>query len=470
VAPKTVQQLFNLKPEELTAAAVVSGLEGYRGGKGEDVAAVMANLLSRRLSGKWGGIDIRNIAKSPGQYEAVFKYSMDQLADPNFAARVLGGQSELQRVKNIINNPALVGEQFQKSKGAQSFRGVLAYDRKKPTDYAPIPGRSNFYFNPLDPESLQKGVSLLGGAGAGQPSGRFANAPAPTAAGARIQLPRFNLQGALKNVLLRSAVEAVTPTNSAAESIQIQQKADELADAGYQDAADVLESQAVSKMVQGTQSQGLDPVNLVQNILNLRKEQQSYDAEVSQIERSLNDVAASQVAQATGVNIQTAAKPGQAFMRTAGGGIAYPNAVVTSAVDATGEPGLDFALPGGENAMFVTPFNAEVLKVVRESNAANRGPGGRGYGNYVELRGVTPEGKPFDTLVAHFNQVNPNLKPGMKISAGTPVGTQGTTGRATGPHISMDFFEPGSTQASADILRIRDIVADRIKKGKAPFG
>lgn len=295
-------------------------------------------------------------------------------------------------------------------------------------------------------------------------------AAAPSASATRIQLPRFNLQGALKNILLRSASESAGQSNSAAESIGLQQKADELADAGYQDEADVLESQAISKMVQNTQSQGLDPVNLVQNILNLRKEQQSYDAEVSQIERSLNDVAASQVAQATGVNVQTAAKPGQTFMRTAGGGIAYPNAVVTSAVDATGEPGLDFALPGGENAMFVTPFNAEVLKVVRESNVTNRGPGGRGYGNYVELRGVTPEGKPFDTLVAHFNQVNPNLKPGMKISAGTPVGTQGTTGRATGPHISMDFFEPGSTQASADILRIRDIVADRIKKGKAPFG
>lgn len=470
MAPKTVQQLFNLKPEELTAAAVVSGLEGYRGGKGEDVAAVMANLLSRRLSGKWGGIDIRNIAKSPGQYEAVFKYSMDQLSDPNFAAQVLGGQSELQRVRNIINNPALVGEQFKKSKGAQSFRGVAAYGSKKPTDYAPVPGRSNFYFNPLDPSSLQKGVSLLGGAGAGQPPGRFASAPAPAAAGARVQLPRFDLQGALKNVLLRSAVEGVTPTNAAAESIQLQQKADELADAGREDLADVLESQAISKMVQNTQASGLDPVNLVKNIVDLRREQQAYDTKVSQIEKSLNDVAASQVAQSTGVNAQTGAKPGQAFARTAGGGIAYPNAVVTSAVDATGEPGLDFALPGGENAMFVSPFNAQVLKVVRESDSKNRGAGGRGYGNYVELRGVSPEGKQFDTLIAHFNQVNPNLKPGMRISAGTPVGLQGVTGRATGPHISMDFFNPGSTQASADILRIRDIVADRIKKGKAPFG
>ena len=30
--PKTVQQLFNLKPEEVNALTVLSGLEGYRGG------------------------------------------------------------------------------------------------------------------------------------------------------------------------------------------------------------------------------------------------------------------------------------------------------------------------------------------------------------------------------------------------------------------------------------------------------
>lgn len=468
MASKTVQELFGLKPEEVTAAAVLSGLEGYRGGRGEDVAAVMANLLSRRLSGKWGGVDIRNIAKAPGQYEAVFKYSMDQLSDPNFAAKVLGGPAEFQRVRNIINNPALVGEQFQKSRGAQSFRGVSAYGSKKPQDYVPVPGKSNFYFNPVDQAAFQKGTALFGSS----PAPRFAGsaATAPVAAGTRIQLPRFDLQGALKNLLLRSAVEGVGQPGSAAESIQLQQKADELADAGYEDLADVVESQAISKMVQNTQSQGVDPVNLVQNILKLRNEQNAYNANVSNIEKSLNDVAASQVAQSTGVNVQTAAKPGQTFTRTSGGGIAYPNAVVTSAVDATGEPGLDFALPGGENAMFVSPFNAQVLKVVRESDAKNRGAGGRGYGNYVELRGVTPEGKQFDTLIAHFNQVNPNLKPGMRIAAGTPVGLQGVTGRATGPHVSMDFFNPGSTQASADILRIRDIVADRIKKGKAPFG
>jgi hypothetical protein len=161
MAPKTVQEAFKLKPEEVNALAILSGLEGYRGAGGKDVATVAANVLARRLKGNWGGVDIRNIAKAPGQYEAVFDYSMQQLADPAFGARVLGGQSEFERIRNIVNNPALVGEAFKKSKGAQSFRGVAAYGSKKPSDYMPVPGKSNYYFNPLDPTTYQKGVGMF---------------------------------------------------------------------------------------------------------------------------------------------------------------------------------------------------------------------------------------------------------------------------------------------------------------------
>jgi hypothetical protein len=159
--PKTVQQLFNLKPEEVNALTVLSGLEGYRGGRGEDVAAVAANVLARRLAGNWGGIDVRNIAKSPGQYEAVFDYSMQQLADPVFGAQKLGGEAEYNRIRNIINDPLLVGEQFKRSKGAQSFKGVAAYGRKQPNDYMPIPGKSNYYHDPLAPTLFNKGLGIF---------------------------------------------------------------------------------------------------------------------------------------------------------------------------------------------------------------------------------------------------------------------------------------------------------------------
>jgi len=169
MAPKTVQQLFNLKPEELNALTVLSGLEGFRGEGGRDVAAVAANVLARRLKGNWGGIDIRNIAKAPGQYVAVDNYTMEQLADPTFGARIVGGEAEFNRLRNIVNDPTLVGEQFKKSKGAQSFRGVSAYGNKKPADYMPVPGKSNFYFNPLDQANYQKGVSIFGSTAPAQP-------------------------------------------------------------------------------------------------------------------------------------------------------------------------------------------------------------------------------------------------------------------------------------------------------------
>ena len=80
MAPKTVQQLFNLKPEELNALTVLSGLEGFRGEGGRDVAAVAANVLARPLKENWSDVDVRNIAKAPGQYVAVNNYTMDQLS------------------------------------------------------------------------------------------------------------------------------------------------------------------------------------------------------------------------------------------------------------------------------------------------------------------------------------------------------------------------------------------------------
>lgn len=292
-----------------------------------------------------------------------------------------------------------------------------------------------------------------------------------TPAAARVSLPRFDFRDAVKKLLLRSTLENVgAPVAVGGQALAIQQQANALREEGKDDEAEILESQITASLAADAQGPATDPTNLVRNILELRKQAVDYDAQASQIEKSLNDVAASQVAQGAGVNLRTGAKPAQGFARTASGGIAYPDAVVTSAVDATGEPGLDFALAGGRGVPFAAPFKAQVLKVVKESDPSNRGPGGRGYGNYVELRGVSPEGKQFDALVAHFDAVNPNLKPGMVIEPGMVIGKQGETGRATGPHISLDFFDPGKTTASQDILRIRDIVASRIKKGLPPFG
>ena len=166
MAPRTVQQLFGFKDPEVNMLTVLSGLEGYRGHGGKDTAAVAANALSRMLSGQWGGKDIGSVIKAPGQYEAVFKYSKQQLADPAFGAKVLGGQDEYNRIRNLVNNPYLVKQAYEASRGAQSFRGTAAYAHKKPTDYVPVPGKSNYYFDPLDKTVYNKGLQLFGGAGA----------------------------------------------------------------------------------------------------------------------------------------------------------------------------------------------------------------------------------------------------------------------------------------------------------------
>lgn len=390
---------------------------------------------------------------------------LGQLMPPT--ARGLGVSNPLDPVQNLTGSARYLSQQLKR---------FGSYD-KALAAYNAGPGNVERYGGiPPFKETQNYVKTILGGAPAPAPRSGPAPAarstspsPAPANAAPRIQLPKFDLRGAMKTLLLRSAIEGIGEPGSTAEAMQLRDRADALAEAGYEEEADVLESQSISKLVQSTQQIGLDPATLAKNILELRQQQLTYNAEASQIEKGLNDVARSQTAQAVGVNTQTGAKPSQGFAQT-GRGIAYPNAVVTSAVDATGEPGLDFALAGGANAVFATPFNAQVLKVVQDPNPQNRGAGGRGYGNYVELRGVTPEGKTFDALIAHFNKLNPNLKPGMRLAAGTPLGLQGETGRATGPHISMDFYDPGATTSSPDILRIRDIVADRIRKGQAPFG
>ena len=396
---------------------------------------------------------------------------LGQLMPPT--ARGLGVSDSYDPVQNLTGSARYLGQQLKRF---GSYEKALAAYNAGPGNverYGGIPPfkeTQNYVRTILGGTPAPASRSVAVPAGPQSTAATGAQQTAPNPAAQRIQLPRFDINSALKSLLLKTSIENINESDTGMRALRLREQADQLAEAGFEDEADVLESQATSALVSDTQNAGVDPISLVKGILDLRKQQQTYNTEVSQIEKSLNDVATSQVAQSVGRNTETGAKPGQAFARTSSGGIAYPNATVTSAVDATGEPGLDFALAGGRNAMFVSPFNAEVLKVVREANPQNRGAGGKGYGNYVELRGTSPEGKQFDALVAHFEQVNPNLKPGMRIAAGTPVGLQGETGRATGPHISMDFYDPGSTTASSDILRIRDIVADRIKRGKAPFG
>jgi murein DD-endopeptidase MepM/ murein hydrolase activator NlpD len=198
-----------------------------------------------------------------------------------------------------------------------------------------------------------------------------------------------------------------------------------------------------------------DVTNGQQNAAQAQQATEAYNAKQTAIESVLN-------AQQT-IPISNLSAP------ETGPALAYKGAVVTSAKDTSGEPGFDFVIPGGRGAVFKAPFNAQVLKVVGDQNwetHLEQGSGQRGYGNYVDIRAKTPEGRAFDVRLAHFDAINPALKPGMVIGPGTAIGKQGRTGSTTGPHVSWDMYDPNKNTTSPDLLRLRDQFAARISRGQ----
>lgn len=131
------------------------------------------------------------------------------------------------------------------------------------------------------------------------------------------------------------------------------------------------------------------------------------------------------------------------------------------------------ALPGGRAPNLSWPVSFEVLRVVRNSSAEFRRETGdprRGYGNLVELRFRDPfSGRTVDVLSAHHDRINPALRPGGRYPAGTVIGNQGRTGSTTGPHFSLDFFDPGQKTAGPTTLAIRDRFRDGFASGST-FG
>jgi len=204
----------------------------------------------------------------------------------------------------------------------------------------------------------------------------------------------------------------------------------------------------------------IDPLAITRSLMGTIVKGQQYNNAVSALEERLN--------QSLGVN--TPADQGQ----MTGPSMPLKGVQITSAKDTSGEPGFDFVIEGGKRgAPLTSPFTAEVLKVVqdpREFNLEKDPNAPRGYGNRVELRVTDPStGKKHDLLLAHFDKLNPNLKPGQVVAPGTFIGTQGRTGSTTGAHISIDAYDPGSTSTSPETLQFVYRIRDRIAKGLSPF-
>lgn len=281
-----------------------------------------------------------------------------------------------------------------------------------------------------------------------------------------ISLPRKDFNEIFKQVasdfLSRNLLNPEAPKQSqeAAAYLQAADKLEQSENFDDQALAEEYRNQAIQAQTEQAFQGGLDPMQLITKYIETKQNVSEYNKQQEILEKYANTV-------------RGAAEPSagveDTVLPTAGKGLAYKGAVLTSAKDTTGEPGFDFVIPGGRGAAFRAPFNAQVVKVVGNQNwetNLEKGPGKRGYGNYVDLRVKTPEGKAFDVRLAHFDRVNPQLKPGAVIGPGTLIGTQGRTGSTTGAHVSWDMYDPGKNTTSPDVLRYRDIFADRIRKGQ----
>lgn len=157
MSPK-VSEILKFTPEQRAAYLNTIAGEAYLGGKGGDIAGVASNLIARQLSPNFSN-DMMGVVTAPGQYEANFKYSPEQLAQENLRGL---SKRDYQRVVDIAENPNLVGGAFQQTGGATSFRGQSLLKNRQPQDVM-FEDKGNFYFDPVSREVQKKASELLGG-------------------------------------------------------------------------------------------------------------------------------------------------------------------------------------------------------------------------------------------------------------------------------------------------------------------
>lgn len=143
--------------------------------------------------------------------------------------------------------------------------------------------------------------------------------------------------------------------------------------------------------------------------------------------------------------------PGSTAPSIPGNGKISGGALVTQRNDPDGQDsGIDIALRDssggyGIGALIKNPF--ESLKITGTGfQGSGSGSRGKGFGLYVTGEAVV-DGKRYELLVAHLDKVH--VKRGDVISGGDSIGTQGISGRATGPHVSthVNALDGGNAQS-----------------------
>lgn len=98
--------------------------------------------------------------------------------------------------------------------------------------------------------------------------------------------------------------------------------------------------------------------------------------------------------------------------------------------------GVDYALPRGTPV--VSSSAGTVVAVQRHKT----------YGRLVRVR----HSGGYETVYAHLNSFAPGLTVGKKVKQGQQVGTVGTSGYATGPHLYWEVYLHGEAQDPLELL------------------
>lgn len=146
-------ELLGLSPQDISAAAFTAGGEAA---PGKDIGGVLQTILARKALNP--NASIASLVKAPQQFVANDPYSVNQVTDPNFGAKIYG--SKYNQAMQILQNPNLMAGYLQAGQGATSFRGQSLLANKHPDDIM-FSANGNFYFD-KKPDIAKQLIAKLG--------------------------------------------------------------------------------------------------------------------------------------------------------------------------------------------------------------------------------------------------------------------------------------------------------------------
>ncbi len=112
--------------------------------------------------------------------------------------------------------------------------------------------------------------------------------------------------------------------------------------------------------------------------------------------------------------------------------------------------GVDITAPEGSQVVAATA--GEVISAGFE----------KGYGNTI----LVQHAGGFQTRYGHLREIS--VKVGNKVAAGSPIGSVGSTGRSTGPHLHFEVIRMGQPVNPASIFNARTLNSGREWNGEHP--